>query len=294
MVSDDPDLNIVPVSRRVGGPWVPFRAVVEQIFAMSQKSFLEFRGGADSLAVSFLVLAAEVLQRDESTMLHGIEFCIGAPRAESAFNRVQVVWEKRLLGFPRFGLGQWAFIVAECGWCRCLGTGMYERAIMVLTRAVLLLLSNLARTPLGVAISVDAPTYLAVVRARCASASHAALIPDILQTVGSHEYAGARRSKEARSALVKRCKRLCTKLALDESERAAYQSAISASSWVVAPSSPAVFHLPGACVGLIGHQQCGNSIALGLSQACLVGGPRFLLGACDLARTMATCSLCSA
>ena len=112
------------------------------LLARGISAFDGFLGSTSSLGLPIPLQAAAIPSRIASVVLHGLEFCISVPMAESALNRVQASWAKSLLGCRGAREGKWPIWVAERGWFRRLGTLMLERAILLKSRAQLLPLAH--------------------------------------------------------------------------------------------------------------------------------------------------------
>lgn len=102
--------------------WLTFLAHFKQMLARGQDAFQSFFGCAQSISLPCSLQCMVIPARIEAVVMHGIEFCIAVPGAESALNRMQSDWAKTLLGAPRCRAGSWILWVIECGWLLRLNT----------------------------------------------------------------------------------------------------------------------------------------------------------------------------
>ena len=115
-----------------------------------------------------------------------------------ALKKLQVSWAQTLLGFRAERAGQWALVVAECGWVRRLGTRMLEKAVLLKARVALLPETLPASRLLHLASSSSSPSWATAVKDIQINTFPELPIPDITSFLSLEEVREARSSRTAR------------------------------------------------------------------------------------------------
>ena len=111
------------------------------------EAFNEFRGSSFSQGLPFPLQAAAIPPRVEAAALHGLEFCISTQQ-RNPDQQVTSFMGQSTIRNQCCNQGLWPLMQAECGWARRLGTRMFERAIMLRARMLLLPAGHIAQSML--------------------------------------------------------------------------------------------------------------------------------------------------
>ena len=175
---------------------------------------------------SIPVAAAQVHPRVESAILYPCPLLAGVPGAESAFNRLQGAWARKLLGCHGGPPLRQSVLVAQCGWPLRLGSRFIERALMARARFDALPAGHPASIAGGAAATLPVRSWLT-------DAAALALVlpsPLCLPITVHPGFAGAplhaaRSCPAARRALLQACKWQVLRPAVLDYDRAAFQEA---------------------------------------------------------------------
>ena len=107
-----------------------FKPLLAKTLATGGSLFEQFYYTAMSSGFSLPVAAAQVPLRIEPALLYAAALLAGVGGAETALNKLQVTWARRILGCSAGPHMKWSLLVAQCGWAMRLGTRMREKAII--------------------------------------------------------------------------------------------------------------------------------------------------------------------
>ena len=209
-----------------------FGAQLSSMLRKGHEAFLDFLGCSLSIYLPFPLQATAVTSRIGPVVLYGSEFCILVPDAMQKLNRLQATWARHLLGFPQSRAGAVAWLVAECGWQRRLGTRMYERAVLLKARAQLLPLGHPTRILLGIAgSSTNIGSWAARVASLQCLPDFSSPIPDILECTPEDILVKAYGDADARRSCLDYYRKHFVSPAFDLFDRSAFLAAGDTVAW---------------------------------------------------------------
>ena len=222
-----------------------FNGQLLAILGKGRRAFEDFFGCASSIDLPFPILSAAVPQRVVANVRYGLEFVVAVEGAESALNRMQVVWARTLLGLRGHRVGLWPFLVAECGWSMRLGTIMLEQALMLKARTQLLPEAHPAKRVLSLtalsSVAIPWPDAVSEIQRRLGLT---APLPDITATVSDTDLEEAGRDKGARLKILHHYKSSVVRPACIRYDQAAFDAAGTRDWWFYAEHQSSLRQLP--------------------------------------------------
>ena len=138
-----------------------FKPYLCEICRRGRAAFIELFHAGETAGFSIPILAGQVTCRIVPLVLFGAAILISVPKADLALNRLQSFWACSLLGCPpNFRLAAMT-AAAACGWPLCLGTLVWEVAVVAFARLFLLPQDHPSRIMLDVAASPPYATWVA-------------------------------------------------------------------------------------------------------------------------------------
>lgn len=136
-----------------------YEPLLREIVAVGHGCFSKLLYAAESGGFSIPVAAAQVPARVESVILYAAPLLAAVPGAESAMNKLQVTWGRRLLGCHQGPPIRHAVVIAQCGWPMRLGTRFLEKTLMARARLMVLPGDHPGALMLQAARSLATPTW---------------------------------------------------------------------------------------------------------------------------------------